>query len=682
MAKSATRKSRGKGKSARSRTAGHKAPKRSGRKRAPGPPASQPRRRKYQVKRPSQRRTGVAAEPREPSVGWLRRQRGAVWIDPEPHGKALFVRDGSGDDCEADEAVRFRIAQPKTHIHAALATVVERLGSGGSDATQLKMAVANLGLPMDFPTDVMTQADGFGEVEPDKALAADDRRDLRDCINVTIDGEDARDFDDAVSAEKEGERYRVWISIADVASYAKARSALDREARVRGTSVYLATQVLPMFPERLSNGLCSLVPGEPRLTLTCEMLVDKNGNRRVVGVYPALIRSAARLTYTQVQRFIDGDQAAVPKETAQVVQQAIAASRLLRGRRFHRGSLDLDIAEARVVINDDGEPTDIVPRTSHEAHHVIEDLMIAANESVAEYLLKQGLAGVYRVHPPPPPEKWELLEGWANSFGFRLQAKDRDNPKSLARFVRGLKQAPQAEAGQLLLLRTLSQAYYSAQVSLHFGLASEAYAHFTSPIRRYPDLLVHRALWNHWQGRSVLRGLDAAAQRCSETERRAVSAEREIDHLAACLLACKRVGEVFAARVVGVHTAGLFVRPDDFFAEGLVPMESLGRGGGEYFEVWSETQTIVGRSTGVRWTLGDELKVKMVRVDLPNRRINYELAERPAPSKRRESEKPAKDKDRGKRKGSGGRGNVGRRKAKKEKSPGRGRGGGRAKKRR
>ena len=670
MAKSVTRKSRGKGKSARSRPS-RKSPKRSGRKKPPGPPASQPRRKRTQAKRPAQRRTKPAEESRDPCVGWLRKQRGAVWIDPEPHDKALFVRDGSGDECAADEAVRFRISQPKTHIHAALATVVERLGSGGSDATQLKMAVANLSLPIDFPTDVMTQADGFGEVQPDKVLSVDDRRDLRERVHVTIDGEDARDFDDAVSVEKEGERYRVWVSIADVASYAKARSALDREARVRGTSVYLATQVLPMFPERLSNGLCSLVPGEPRLTLTCEMLVDKNGVRRVAGVYPALICSAARLTYTQVQRFIDGDQGAVPEETSSVVQQAVAASRLLRGRRFQKGSLDLDIAEARVVINDAGEPMDIVPRTSQEAHHVIEDLMIAANESVAEYLLEQGLAGVYRVHPPPPPDKWELLEGWANSFGFRLQSKDRDNPKNLARFVRRLKQAPQAEVGQLLLLRTLSQAYYSAQVALHFGLASEAYAHFTSPIRRYPDLLVHRALWNHWNGRSVLRGLDAAAERCSETERRAVSAEREIDHLAACLLASKRVGEVFTARVVGVHTAGLFVRPVDFFAEGLVPMESLGRGGGEYFEVWTEAQTIVGRSTGVRWTLGDELKVKMVRVDLPNRRINYELMERPAPPKRRESEKPAADKGRGKRKGTGGRGNARR-----------GRGGGRAKKRR
>lgn len=661
-------------KSARTRPAPRKGAKRSSaRKRAPGPRASQPRRSKPQTRRPAHRGND-GDELREPCVGWLRRQRGAVWIDPEPHGKAFFVRDGSGDDCAADEAVRFRVSQPKTHIHAALATVVERLGSGGSDATQLKMAVANLGLPIDFPTDVMTHAEGFDDVQADKVLAADDRRDLRERIHVTIDGEDARDFDDAVSVEKEGQRYRVWVSIADVASYAKARSALDREARLRGTSVYLATQVLPMFPERLSNGLCSLVPGQPRLTLTCEMLVDKNGVRRVAGVYPSLICSAARLTYTQVQGFIDSDRAAVPVETASVVRQAIAVSRVLRGRRFHRGSLDLDIAEARVVINDYGEPTDIVPRVSHEANHVIEDLMIAANESVAEYLLEHGLAGVYRVHPPPPVEKWELLEGWANSFGFKLQSKDRDNPKNLARFVRRLKQAPQAEVGQLLLLRTLSQAYYSAQVSLHFGLASEAYAHFTSPIRRYPDLLVHRALWNHWHGRSVLRGLAAAAERCSETERRAVKAEREIDHLSACLLASKHIGEVFAARVVGVHTAGLFVRPNEFFAEGLVPMESLGRGRGEYFEVWSETQTIVGRSTGVRWTLGDELKVKMVRVDLSNRRINYELAERQKPQTRRRSEKPAVDEDKGKGRGksSGGRTNTG----------GRGRGRGKAKKRR
>ena len=605
-------------------------------------------------------------ETREPCVGWLRRQGDAVWIDPQPRGKALFVRDGSGDECTADEAVRFRISQPQTHIHAALATVVERLGDSDSDTTQLKMAVANLGLPIDFPTDVITQAEGFGDVNPEKALAADDRRDLRQRAHVTIDGEDARDFDDAVSVEKDGERFRVWVSIADVAWYVKARSALDREARARGTSVYLPTQVLPMFPERLSNGLCSLVPGQPRLTITCEMTVDKNGNRRVVGVYPALICSAARLTYTQIQRFIDGDRTAVPKETGSVVRQAIAASRQLRERRFRRGSLDLDIPEAHVVIDRGGEPKDIVPRVTGEAHHVIEDLMIAANESVAEYLLKHGLTGVYRVHPPPPAEKWEQLEGWANSFGFRLQSKDRDNPKALARFVRHLRQAPQADAGQLLLLRTLSQAYYNAQVSLHFGLASEGYAHFTSPIRRYPDLLVHRALWNHWQGRSVLRGLDAAAKRCSETERRAVAAEREIDHLAACLLASRRVGEVFTARVVGVHTAGLFVRPESFFAEGLVPMESLGGSRGEYLEVWSEMQTIVGRSTGMRWTLGDELKVRMVRVDLPNRQINYELAERPSPPKRRESGKSVKDNKRRNRRGAGGK--AGRRKVKKAKT--------------
>lgn len=667
MARSSKAGARGKGRSARKPKARRNSPKRPRRGNAPKPPASQPQRKKKQVKRSVQRRTPpIEGESREPCVGWLRRQRGAIWIDPEPRGQALFVRDGSGDACAPDELVRFRISQPKTHIHAALAAVIERLGDADSDATQLKMGVANLGLPIEFPTDVLMQADSFDEVQADKALATDDRRDLRQRVHVTIDGEGARDFDDAVSVEKEGERFRVWVSIADVAWYVKARSALDREARTRGTSVYLPTQVLPMFPERLSNGLCSLVPGEPRLTITCEMTVDKNGNRRLVGVFPALICSAARLTYTQVQCFIDGDRTAVPKETASVVRDAAAASRLLRSRRFRRGSLDLDIPEPRVVIDKDGEPTGIVSRVSGEAHHVIEDLMIAANESVAEYLLKHGLAGVYRAHPPPPAEKWEQLLGWANSFGFRLQPKDRDNPKGLARFTRRLRQAPQADAGQLLLLRTLSKAYYSAQVSLHFGLASEAYAHFTSPIRRYPDLLVHRALWNHWQGRSVLRGLDAAAERCSETERRAVQAERDIDHLAACLLARRRVGEVFTARVVGVHTAGLFVRPVDFFAEGLVPLESLGGGRGEYLEVWSELQTIVGRSTGMRWSLGGELKVRIVRVDLPSRQINYELAQRTVPQ-RRQAREPAADEAKGRVSRDGRGGKVRRRKAKKAK---------------
>ncbi len=526
-------------------------------------------------------------------------------------------------------------------------------------AAYLANAIDDLDLPAAFPEEALAQAGAFPEVDPEKALARGRRRDLRSRIHVTIDGEDARDFDDAVSAGKQGEGYRVWVSIADVARYVTARSSLDREALLRGTSVYLPGRVLPMLPERLSNGLCSLVPGEPRLTVTCEMVVDGDGGRGSIEIYPSLIQSAARLTYTQVQAQIDGAPDAVPEAAAAVVRDCIEASRLLRRRRLEKGSLDLEIPEPEVLFDKGGGPADVVARNPLPAHRVIEDLMVAANESVAEHLLDRGLEGVYRVHPPPPREKWQLMAAWAKRFGHPVRTGKENTPKAVAGLLARLKQSRQSESGQMLLLRSLSQAFYSAEVDLHFGLASEAYAHFTSPIRRYPDLLVHRALWNHWLKKPELRRLEAAAESSSETERRAIEAEREIVQVAACLVARRRLGEVMPARVTGVHAAGLFVRPEELFAEGLVPVRTLGERSGDYFEVWEEAHALVGRRTRVAYTLGDRLTVRLVEVDLEERRINFEAAA-PEPQSRG---KPA----------AAGKG-AGRRKTARTKGAGKGRG--------
>ena len=618
----------------RSRKKRDRAPARRTRSRQGSSEAKAPGKRRLS-KRPGSRRTTLRRIRREDRdapeacVGWLRRHRSATWVEPEPHGSPLFIRDGSADDIEADGAVRFRISRARTAIRSAEATVVEFLGDSDSDAVRLRMGVANLGLPDEFPEDALAQAEEFEVVDADAALADGERRDLRDEAHVTIDGEDARDFDDAVSARPEGECFRVWISIADVASYVQPSTALDREARHRGTSVYLPTQVLPMLPERLSNDLCSLRADEPRHTLTCEMVIDERGERSEVRVYPSLIRSTARLAYTQVQNFIYGDTGAIPRQAVAAVRHAIDASALLRKRRFRRGSLDLEIAEAEVVTDESGAPVDVVARTPLPAHGVIEDLMIAANESVAEYLLEHGLAGVYRVHPPPSREMWESLQRWGERYRLLLRIGKCDNPKNMASFVRSLKEIPQAAAGQMLLLRSLSQAYYSPQVALHFGLASKAYAHFTSPIRRYPDLLVHRALWNHWAGRPKLRGLETASEQCSQAERRAMEAEREVVHLAACLVARQRVGEEMPARIVGIHSAGVFVRPNDFFGEGLIPMESLGAQAGEYMEVWEDAHMVVGRRSGTRYALGDALVVRLTGVDLGLRRIQFEMIDPP-----------------------------------------------------
>ena len=570
------------------------------------------------------------------SVGWLCRHKNAVWVEPEPEAPPQFVKDGSADAIETGAAVRGEVRKPSTKVRVSEVTVLEDLGSADDDKTQLRMAEANLPLPKLFPETVTAQTGDFGDVDVENSDG--DRRDLRDRMHVTIDGEHARDFDDAVSAVQEKDGYRVWISIADVASYVKPRSAIDKEARLRGTSVYLPTQVFPMLPEKLSNDLCSLLPGEPRFTVTCEMHVGADGERSDIHIYPSLIHSAARLTYTQVQHFIDRNEN-IPKKVRPIIQSAIAASRLLRNRRFGRGSLDLEIPEAEVIFNKSGKLENVLGHIQMAAHQVIEDLMVAANESVAEYLLDRHLAGVYRVHPPPPEDKWTRLRTWAKQYDLSLSNKSPKKGLGLAPFLKKVKRKHQAEAGQMMVLRSLSRAYYSAECEGHFGLASDAYAHFTSPIRRYPDLLVHRALWNHWNGKSRLRGLDRLADGSSEAERRAMHAERDIIQLAACLVAKKRIGEEMQAMIVGIHAAGLFVRPEDLYADGLVPITELSRRDGEYFEVCENSQTIVGRNSRSSYGLGDALKVKMVAVNVGMRRINFELASLEPPTRARNTPK-------------------------------------------
>ena len=510
---------------------------------------------------------------------------------------------------------------------------VQSSSSRRNDRNHFELAINSLGLPDQFPKKTIAAADRFKEIIPDDALTQFERRDLRSRLHVTIDGEDAKDFDDAVSACKEKAGYRIWISIADVALYVKASCPFDKEAAFRGTSVYLPTCVIPMLPEPLANNLCSLIPGQPRLTLTCEMIVDTNGNRSHISIYPSLIQSAARLTYTQVQSHMDGNQAALPESVADTVNDIILASKLLRQQRLQKGSLDLEVPEPEVTFDKSGNLVNIVARNPLPAHQVIEDLMIAANESVAEFLIEHRLSGVYRIHPPPPPEKWMVMAEWAKRFGLPIKTGKANNPLAVSHLLKQLKQSRQADTGQMLLLRSFSQAFYSSQVDHHFGLASEAYAHFTSPIRRYPDLLVHRALWNYWKNKPNLDDLEELAIRSSETERQAVNAERKIVHVAACLIACRRIGEEMTARIVGVHSAGLFVRPDDFYAEGLVPIRSLGEHDRDYFEVWPEAQAVVGRRTRTSYTLGDALSVRLANVDLEKNRINFELVPTPVHAK-------------------------------------------------
>ena len=382
-----------------------------------------------------------------------------------------------------------------------------------------------------------------------------------------------------------------------------------------------------MLPERLSNDLCCLRPNRPRQALTCEMEVGGDGAVHTASIYPSLIESRARLTYEQVQAAFDGG-AGVPCPRS--IDALRAASKRLRTERQRRGAIDLDLPEVEVVLDERGAPERLRPRARLEAHRLIEDLMVAANESVARFLLGRRVGAVYRVHEPPDPRRVQRFAAWAQALGIPIESHLAGAPRTLARVAATLRGRPQAVVGQALLLRAMAQAHYAHRNLGHFALASDAYLHFTSPIRRYPDLLVHRCLRAHWAGRRSPSGLRELARHVSLQERRATEAERALVQLAACQVARPRLGEVFAATVTGVHRAGIFVRTGELYLEGLVPMEELGRVRREEYDLLEHDLALVGRRSGQTVTVGDSLEVQLAAVDLGRRTIDFALPARPA----------------------------------------------------
>ncbi|MEC9465634.1 MAG: VacB/RNase II family 3'-5' exoribonuclease [Myxococcota bacterium] len=531
-------------------------------------------------------------------------------------------------DPKKGEAVVFRVLKKCKGTGLGDAVVDEVLGEPNAFTVHLHAAVLSAGLPMAFEDEVLAEADAAPDVKPEEVLDGL-RRDLRSVCQVTIDGADARDFDDAVGARRDDGGWRVWVSIADVASYVTEGSALDRSAVERGTSVYFPHRVLPMLPERLSNGLCSLRPNEPRLTLTCEFRVSRRGEVSRVDIYPSLIESAARLTYEQAQAIIDGEP--TPKglkpSIASMVKDLGAASRAIRKERRARGCLDFDLPEAKVVFDANGVPEGMKARERFAAHKLIEDLMIAANEAVARYMLEHDCSGLFRIHLEPAREKLAPLRQWAKLAGVRVDFKRLNEPLTMSRFITELQKRDSQGVIQMFVLQSLAQARYSPLTEGHFGLASQAYLHFTSPIRRYPDLLVHRALWRHWRGQDPIEDLDFHASQTSSQERRAVSAERDVLKLIGCIIAESHVGETVKATVVGVREIGLFVRSEELFVEGLLPMEEIGRSVRDYMEFIEERMCLRGTRSGTMIKLGDELDVTFAKVSIENRRIDFSLSE-------------------------------------------------------
>jgi ribonuclease R len=513
--------------------------------------------------------------------------------------------------------------QPSAHAQP-MGKVVEILGNYADSGMEIEIALRKHNLPHEFPQAVIKQAEAY----PKLVQPADykNRIDLRELPLITIDGETARDFDDAVYAEPQGKGWRLIVAIADVSFYVKPKDALDKEAYDRGNSVYFPRRVIPMLPEALSNGLCSLNPDVERLCMVCDMQVDGLGVVKQYKFYPSVMRSKARMTYNKVYEILQNPNGVLANEYAWLVphlDHLYAVYQQLFVQRKKRGAIEFETSETVMEFNENGKIENIVPSTRNEAHKIIEECMLSANVCAADFLLKHAHPALYRIHEGPTPEKLELLREFMGEFGFGVGGGDKPHAKDYGKLLARIRERPDADLLQTVLLRSMQQAVYSPDNIGHFGLAYEAYAHFTSPIRRYPDLLIHRALKAVVNGEQYKAGdWSALGIHCSMTERRADEATRDVTNWLKCFYMQDKLGEVYDGTVSGVTSFGLFVALDDVYVEGLLHVTELGN---DYFHHEKARHEMVGERTGMRYRLGDRLTIKVARVDLETTKIDFAL---------------------------------------------------------
>jgi len=548
-------------------------------------------------------------------VGRLHAEHGVMFLVPEDRRIAqdILVPPAEAGRAKAGEVVTVElVAQPSKHAQP-IGRVAEVLGTYTDPGMEIEIALRKFDLPHEFSKKAMAVARALPEAVRDEDLR--DRRDLRELGFVTIDGESAKDFDDAVHAVRDGRGFRLWVAIADVSHYVRHGEPLDDEARERGTSVYFPRRVIPMLPEKLSNGLCSLNPEVDRLAMVCEMMLTAEGVVARYEFYPAVIRSRARLTYTQVWEMLSSGKAPAHLQTLYQVYRKLAEER----RR--RGAIDFETLETRMVFDAHGKIEKIIPETRNDAHRLIEECMLAANFAAGNLLSERSHPVLYRVHDVPAPEKVSALRDFLAELGLQLPGGEVPRPKDYAELLLKIRSRPDFTLLQTILLRSLKQAVYSPDNAGHFGLAFEAYVHFTSPIRRYPDLLVHRAI-KACLGRRRYEGVDwdALGRHCSDTERRADEASRDVENWLKCFYMKEHVGGVFSGAVTGVTSFGLFVTLDDYFVDGLVHISELGR---DYYQFDAARHMLLGERSGQRYRLADRMKVKLVRVDLETRKIDF-----------------------------------------------------------
>ena len=519
------------------------------------------------------------------------------------------------------------IEQPDRHSQA-IGQIVEVLGNYADPGMEIEIALRKHDLPFEFSTQAMEEVGAF----PDKIRKSEwsGRVDLRDLPLVTIDGETARDFDDAVFAEKKGKGWRLVVAIADVSHYVKPGMALDREAMERGNSVYFPRRVIPMLPEKLSNGLCSLNPEVERLAMVCDMDINTRGTIKDYRFYPAVFRSKARLTYTQVWGWLSGTMR--PENESHValqpqLQALYALFKVLLKARHKRGAIDFETIETMMLFNDQGKIANIVPTERNDAHRLIEECMLAANVCASDFLQEHKQTCLYRIHEGPTPEKLEGLHSFLKEFGLGLPGGEDPTAKDYGALLEKIKNRPDAQLLQTVMLRSLRQAMYSPENVGHFGLSYEHYTHFTSPIRRYPDLLVHRSIKSVLNGKHYSPGdWEQLGLHCSMTERRADEATRDVVNWLKCYYMRDRIGEEFDGTISAVVPFGVFVALDSVYVEGLVHVSELGE---DYFHFDSTKHQMLGERSGQQFRLGDRLRVRLVRADLESGRIDFVLAALP-----------------------------------------------------
>jgi ribonuclease R len=603
--------------------------------------------------RPEGRVLEIVERKKMPLIGRLLFESGIWLVAPEDkrYGQDIMVPKNAIANAKAGQVVVVELTEPPSLHSQPLGRVVEVLGDIDDPGMEIEIAVRKYAVPHQFSDAALKQAAGL----PDKIRPLDrkDRIDLTDLPLVTIDGEDARDFDDAVYCEPiqtgKGktafEGWRLVVAIADVSHYVQPQAPIDVDGYERATSVYFPRRVIPMLPEKLSNGLCSLNPNEDRLAMVCDMLITPEGEIQAYQFFPAVICSHVRFTYTEVAAILGNTRGLEAIKHAAVVPDLLnlhGVYRALLKARAKRGAIDFETTETQIVCDENGRIDKIIPRTRNEAHKLIEEAMLAANVCSADFIAQAKHPGLYRVHEGPTPEKKTLLQNYLRALGLGLSISDDPQPheyQTISAAVRDRVDAPQI---QIMLLRSMQQAIYTGTNSGHFGLAYEAYTHFTSPIRRYPDLLVHRVIKALCQGQrySLLRGAvepatrskksgqaegphwDACGVHCSSNERRADEASRDVEAWLKCRFMRDRLGEEFGGTVSAVTSFGLFVQLDGLYVEGLIHITELG---GEYYHFDEVRQELRGERTGVRYGVGARLRVQVSRVDLDGRKIDFRL---------------------------------------------------------